>query len=233
MKSMSVFRFLAKGTLLALAAGWAGAQTHIDLRTQSKDVDFSAAVSTKPFQTGTVLPGTCSPGQIFFKTDATAGQNIYECAATDTWCLKGGNSTGPTLRGNTSWSGNNDFAGAVSVTVAAPWVATPAAKKYTAGAKQADTKDAVQVMSAGASDGPGQCQTCVKDAMVQLPEVPYFQIEMRIVGAFVLALLAIHLWRVIKSELRSRRCVFCGKSIAPDEHAHHLEICGLKMMYKR
>lgn len=34
---------------------------------------------------GTVVPTTCSPGQIFFKTDATAGQNIYECAATNTY----------------------------------------------------------------------------------------------------------------------------------------------------
>jgi len=72
-----------------------------------------------------------------------------------------------------------------------------------------------------------------EDAMVHLPEVPYFQIEMLIAGAFVLALGAIHLWRAIKSELRSRRCVFCGESIAPDEHAHHLEICGLKMIMSR
>ena len=34
---------------------------------------------------GTSLPAKCSVGDLFFKTDATAGQNIYECASTDTW----------------------------------------------------------------------------------------------------------------------------------------------------
>lgn len=34
---------------------------------------------------GTTLPATCKVGDLFFKTDATAGQNLYECAATDTW----------------------------------------------------------------------------------------------------------------------------------------------------
>jgi hypothetical protein len=98
MKSMSVFRFLSGGTLLVLVAGCAGAQTRVDLRTQSSDVDFSAAASTKPFQTGTVLPGTCARGQIFFKSDATAGQNIFECAAPNNWTQQlntGGTFTAP------------------------------------------------------------------------------------------------------------------------------------------
>lgn len=34
---------------------------------------------------GTSLPATCAIGDLFFKTDATAGQNIYECSATNTW----------------------------------------------------------------------------------------------------------------------------------------------------
>lgn len=36
-------------------------------------------------QRGTTLPATCTQGQEFFKTDATAGQNKYLCTATNTW----------------------------------------------------------------------------------------------------------------------------------------------------
>lgn len=34
---------------------------------------------------GATLPATCTLGALFFKTDATPGQNIYECAAANTW----------------------------------------------------------------------------------------------------------------------------------------------------
>lgn len=30
-------------------------------------------------------PGTCTTGDLYFATDATAGQNIYECSATNVW----------------------------------------------------------------------------------------------------------------------------------------------------
>ena len=70
--------------LLGLAsAAWS--QTAIDLRTQTKDVDFSGAVSTKPFKTGTSLPSACTTGAAFLNLAATAGQNIYLCTATNTW----------------------------------------------------------------------------------------------------------------------------------------------------
>lgn len=48
----------------------------------------SGAVSltgTLSIPNGTSLPATCSPGNVFFKTDATAGVNIYPCTATNTW----------------------------------------------------------------------------------------------------------------------------------------------------
>jgi hypothetical protein len=90
MKYKTIDRFLA-GVLLALVAGRAGAQTQVDLRTQGKAVDFSAAPSTKPFQAGVVLPGTCSQGQAFFKTNAPAGSNYYACTSANTWTLQGGN----------------------------------------------------------------------------------------------------------------------------------------------
>ncbi len=47
---------------LLVGAFTAGAQTQIGLRTQSEDVDFSAAASTRPFRVGTQLPAACSVG---------------------------------------------------------------------------------------------------------------------------------------------------------------------------
>jgi hypothetical protein len=54
-----------------LVAAWLigvadGQLTQVDLRTQSKSVDFSGANTTKPFKAGTVLPATCSVGEAFF-----------------------------------------------------------------------------------------------------------------------------------------------------------------------
>jgi hypothetical protein len=69
-------------------------QTEVDLRTQSKNVDFSAAPSTKPIQTGTTIPGTCAVGQMFFLTTAPAGSNVYGCQATNVWTLEGGGGNG-------------------------------------------------------------------------------------------------------------------------------------------
>ena len=51
---------------------------------------------------GTSLPGTCTVGQRYFKTDATAGQNLYGCTATNTWTVLGdgggsGSTSGLTL----------------------------------------------------------------------------------------------------------------------------------------
>ena len=66
------------------------AQTQIDLRTQTKNVDFSAANSTRPFKTGTVLPASCVPGALFFQTNAPAGANLYGCTAANTWSVQGG-----------------------------------------------------------------------------------------------------------------------------------------------
>lgn len=74
---------LVAGCLAALA----GAQTLVDLRTQSKSVNFTAANSTSPFQAGTSLPATCSVGQAFFQTNAAAGLNLYGCTATNSWTL--------------------------------------------------------------------------------------------------------------------------------------------------
>jgi hypothetical protein len=91
---------LAVSLLAVTLAIPAGAQTQVDLRTQSKNVDFSAAASTKPFRTGTELPATCSVGEAFFKTDATPGQNLYSCTSTDVWALQSGGGGLPSMSGN-------------------------------------------------------------------------------------------------------------------------------------
>ena len=70
---------MLKMFLLALGGLTLTAQTQIDLRTQAKPIDFTAADSTRPIKTGTALPATCVPGDMFFKTDAPAGANLYGC----------------------------------------------------------------------------------------------------------------------------------------------------------
>jgi hypothetical protein len=75
--------------LFAAAIIAATAQTRVDLRTQSRNVDFSAASSTKPSKTGTTLPTTCSVGETFLKTDAAAGNNLYACTQANTWTVQG------------------------------------------------------------------------------------------------------------------------------------------------
>jgi hypothetical protein len=77
-----------------VGCGVANAQTQVDLRTQSKAVDFQSAVSTRPLKTGAVLPAACSVGEMFFLTVAAAGQNLYGCAGTNTWTLQSGSGGG-------------------------------------------------------------------------------------------------------------------------------------------
>ena len=85
----------------------AGAQTLVDLRTQSKSVDFSAANTTKPFKAGTVLPATCTVGEGFFQTNAPAGLNLYGCTAVNSWTLLSAGTLGGDVTGtpNTSTVG--------------------------------------------------------------------------------------------------------------------------------
>lgn len=60
-------------------------QTKVDLATQGKAVDFSRASSTRPAKTGQNLPPVCAPGEFFFKSDASPGQNLFLCTAANTW----------------------------------------------------------------------------------------------------------------------------------------------------
>ncbi len=66
----------------------------VDLRRQAKSVDFTSADTTKPFKSGTALPATCSVGEMFFKTNAAAGMNLYACTSLNSWNQQTG-VTGP------------------------------------------------------------------------------------------------------------------------------------------
>jgi hypothetical protein len=87
--------------LIAAACLTANGQTQIDLRTQAKSVDFSAATLTKPSRVGTVLPATCSAGETYLKIDAPSGQNLYVCTSGNVWSLQGTPIPGVTGYANT------------------------------------------------------------------------------------------------------------------------------------
>lgn len=81
-----------------ILAGWivsipAFAQTQVDLRTQSRGVDFSGSRGTRPFESGGILPATCTAGEMFFRTTAPAGRNLFGCVAANTWALQGDGGT--------------------------------------------------------------------------------------------------------------------------------------------
>ena len=75
--------------LFVLAPGPLAAQTQVDLKTQTKNVDFTGAITTKPVKAGTTLPATCAAGELFFKTNAAPGGNLYLCSAANTWTQNG------------------------------------------------------------------------------------------------------------------------------------------------
>lgn len=60
-------------------------QTAIDLGRQGKGPDFGSMAHTRPVQTGTSLPSTCSVGELFFDSAASGGQNLHGCVSPNTW----------------------------------------------------------------------------------------------------------------------------------------------------
>ena len=105
---------------LLAAIAFADGQTQVDLATQSKNVDFSGAISTKPAKAGTAIPPSCTVGEAFFKTNAPAGQNLYGCTSTNTWSQMGSAGTASQLgdfaASNTSASVQTLGAGCSSAT---------------------------------------------------------------------------------------------------------------------
>jgi hypothetical protein len=74
-----------------IVGGWSGmvAQTKVDLRTQTKSVDFSNASFTKPVRSGVALPVGCSAGELFYLSTANPGYNLYFCTAANVWTQAG------------------------------------------------------------------------------------------------------------------------------------------------
>src|SRR6185369_3131283 len=73
--------------MLAVCAGRAAGQTAVDLSRQGK------------VGSGTTLPAQCTVGQIFFKTDAPAGTNLFACTTANTWGSVGLPTLGGDARG--------------------------------------------------------------------------------------------------------------------------------------
>jgi len=52
-------------------------------------LDATASTSSAPAKTGTSLPGTCIVGDQYFKSDETAGGNLYGCTTGNVWTKVG------------------------------------------------------------------------------------------------------------------------------------------------
>ena len=130
--------------LVLMAAAACGAQTTVNggrdykgvLKTSgtSSSVDFSAAGSTAPVKTGTAAarPTACTQGQIYFATDATAGQNLSFCTTTGApgvWSAMTGGSGGSGSTG----AGISYCAPASVSGTAYSCAPSPAVTSYTAG----------------------------------------------------------------------------------------------------
>jgi hypothetical protein len=91
-----IFSRLRIGFFLVSLAGIVSAQTvtTVNLSTQGKNPDFSAMPITRPVTVGTSLPSTCTIGQLFFNSAASAGGNLYSCTSANTWTVIGGASSG-------------------------------------------------------------------------------------------------------------------------------------------
>jgi hypothetical protein len=71
--------------LLGLAMPSQAQQTINGSRTLLGNWDASTAATTKPIKAGTAIPASCGVGEMFFKTDAAAGANLYLCTAVNAW----------------------------------------------------------------------------------------------------------------------------------------------------
>ena len=139
---------VAIGTLAILTA-----QTKIDLSSQARRIDFSNAPAVKPIPVGSALPATCGLGEMFFKRDANAGENLYVCPAQNIWTQISGTATSlhpgtaggilisntaanfdvdadtmflASQAGNNVFTGHNDFSGAASLRIVTGSVEPPA-----------------------------------------------------------------------------------------------------------
>lgn len=81
----------------------------VSLLAQTTRVDLVSQAGGPRITLATAAPGTCTVGDLFFDTDATAGRNWYGCTATNTWTLQGdGGGADDTAYDATSWNANTD-----------------------------------------------------------------------------------------------------------------------------
>ncbi|HMF74234.1 MAG TPA: hypothetical protein VK604_01095 [Bryobacteraceae bacterium] len=83
------FGVISAAAILASSGQTTAQTTQINLSTQGRNVDFTAALWTRPVKTGPTLSASCSVGDLFFKTTAVPGQNLFGCTAANTWTLLG------------------------------------------------------------------------------------------------------------------------------------------------
>ncbi len=107
MNYRSLFWYIAVIFICASAL----AQTRLDLKSQSKSVDFSGASYTRPVKVGTAPPAICTVGDLYFRTDVPAGSNLYACTAANSWTLQSGSTSLPagTPNGFLSSDGSSNF----------------------------------------------------------------------------------------------------------------------------
>ena len=76
-----------RDAILGYSSGVLNWGLNVPLKIYANSVNLGSATHTTPAVTGLVsaLPATCSVGEVYFATNATAGQNFYFCGATNTW----------------------------------------------------------------------------------------------------------------------------------------------------
>ena len=87
-RAVSILAVVIYGWIFT-AAGQGQTGTQIDLHSQTRRVDFTNADSTRPLKLGTMLPATCSSGDLFFKADAPSGNNLFGCTTGNVWSAEG------------------------------------------------------------------------------------------------------------------------------------------------
>jgi len=77
----------------------------------------SGATHTIPLVTGLTAnkPSTCTTGEMYFATDAAAGQNLFYCTATNTWTGQAGGAPGGVTGSLQSNSGTGSFSGQANI----------------------------------------------------------------------------------------------------------------------
>lgn len=96
MKLLDRLRHVVAGVLLASSLP---GQTAVNLQTQSKSVDFTAAPYTRPIKTGSALPSSCQQGDTFLNISAPAGSNLFTCIGS-AWVEQAGSFAGETVQNN-------------------------------------------------------------------------------------------------------------------------------------